>query len=156
MATSDAFALRDSGLNAFLFAEVGTELNGTPLTILSVLARLGKDPWAEAAKWTKLPKAATIERLAGSIAQMPLPPQAIDEARATASRLVQLLPAAMPRPAAGPLAGSKFPPRWVVIAACCAAVALGFAFTLMPGSPKVQSLAPLTDMAPAPPPPAAK
>ena len=38
MTTSDAFALKNSGLNAFLFAEVGTELNGSPLTILSVLA----------------------------------------------------------------------------------------------------------------------
>ena len=41
----DAFALRNSGLDQFLFAEVGTELNGSSLTVLSTLARLGKDPW---------------------------------------------------------------------------------------------------------------
>ena len=42
MANSDAFALKNSGLNDFLFAVVGSEINGTPLTILSVLARLGE------------------------------------------------------------------------------------------------------------------
>ena len=109
MATSDAFALQRSGLNAFLFAEVGTELNGSPLTILSVLARLGQDPWAEAAKWTKLPKSTTIDRLAQSIAQMPLPSQAIDEARSTASRLVLLLPSQVARRLRRPLRTGRRP-----------------------------------------------
>ncbi|MGO9999451.1 MAG: hypothetical protein ACLPKW_17150 [Acetobacteraceae bacterium] len=92
MSSPDAFALKNSGLNAFLFAEVGTELNGSQLTILSILARLGQDPWAEAARWAQLPKAAMIDCLVHSIAQMPLCPQAFVEARATASRLVLLLP----------------------------------------------------------------
>ena len=107
MATTDAFAFKNSGLNAFLFAEVGTELNGSPLTILSILARLGQDPWAEAAKWTKLPKATTIDRLAQSISQMPMSPEAIGEARSTASRLVQLLPSQAARPSGRPEAS-----RW--------------------------------------------
>src|ERR1700712_2187594 len=92
MVTSDAFAFKNSGLNAFLFAEVGQELNGSPLTILSTLARIGRDPWAEAARWAKLPKAAKIDALTQCIAQMPLVPQALAEARATAARLVLLLP----------------------------------------------------------------
>jgi hypothetical protein len=92
MPTSDAFALKNSGLNEFLFAEVGTEANGSPLTILSVLARLGQDPWAEAARWTKLPPASMIDRLANCISQMPLRPQFLAEARATAARLILLLP----------------------------------------------------------------
>ena len=50
MSHPDAFALKNSGLNEFLFAEVGIELNGSPLTILSILARLGQDPWVEAAE----------------------------------------------------------------------------------------------------------
>ncbi len=53
MTSTDAFALKNSDLNTFLFADVGTELNGSALTILSVLARLGEDPWAEAARWAK-------------------------------------------------------------------------------------------------------
>jgi hypothetical protein len=77
--STDAFALKNSDLNAFLFAEVGTELNGSALTILSVLARLGQDPWAEAARWAKMPKAAAIDSLAQSIGKMPLSSQALAE-----------------------------------------------------------------------------
>ena len=38
MPNHDAFALRNLGLDEFLFAEVGTEDNGSALTILSTLA----------------------------------------------------------------------------------------------------------------------
>ncbi len=86
-------ALRDSGLNAFLFSDVGTEPNGTGLTILSLLARLGKEPWDEAAAWSRKPKDAAIRSLTDSISQMPPNQQAFDDAHLTASRLVALLPA---------------------------------------------------------------
>lgn len=148
MASSDAFAFQKSGLNAFLFAEVGTELNGSTLTILSVLARLGQDPWAEAAKWTKLPKATTIDRLAQSIAQMPLSSQAINEARSTASRLILLLPSQVARPTESPDASKMTKmalPNWALPAACCAAVALGIAFMTM-GSGKVNTVTPISDI----------
>ncbi len=150
MTTSDAFAFQRSGLNPFLFAEVGTELNGSSLTILSVLARLGQDPWAEAAKWTKLPKATIIDRLAQSIAQMPLSSQAINEARGTASRLVLLLPSQVARPTDAPamnrLAVSNWVvPKWVLPAVCCAAVAVGIAFVTM-GSGQVNTVTPISDM----------
>lgn len=91
---TNIFALRDSSLNAFLFSDVGVEANGTNLTILSLLARLGKDPWAEAAAWARKPKDAAIRLLADSISQMPPNQQALDNAHLTASRLVDLLPAA--------------------------------------------------------------
>jgi hypothetical protein len=89
---SDVFALKKSGLDAFLYADVGPESNGSTLTILSVLARLGKDPWAESARWATLPKAAVIDSLTQSIAQMPFAPSALAGARDSAARLVQLLP----------------------------------------------------------------
>ena len=93
----DAFALKNSGLDAFLYADVGAELNGSPLTVLSVLARLDKDPWAQAAGWAALPTAAAIDGLSGSIEQMPLAPAALARRREIAARLVQLLPGkAMP------------------------------------------------------------
>jgi hypothetical protein len=88
----DAFALKNSGLNVFLFSEVGTEQNGSPLTVLSTLARLGKDPWAQAAEWANMPAAASVPRLTQSIIQMPLCPGALAEAGATSARLVMLLP----------------------------------------------------------------
>lgn len=92
MTQSDVFAFQDSGLGTFLFAEVGTEMNGSELTVLSVLARLGQDPWELAEQWAKLPKATIIERLTQSIVQMPLSEQARRDARQTATRLILLLP----------------------------------------------------------------
>ena len=41
--------------------------NGTGLTILSLLARLGKDPRDEAAAWSRQPKDAAIAALTDSI-----------------------------------------------------------------------------------------
>ncbi len=96
------FALRDSSLNAFLFSDVGEERNGTSLTVLSLLARLGKDPWDEAAAWARKPKDAAIRLLTDSISQMPPNQQAFDDAHLTASRLVNLLPA--PEGFSGPAA----------------------------------------------------
>ena len=92
MSQQDAFTLPRSGLNAFLFAEVGTETNGSPLTILSTLARLGQDPWAQAAQWAKAPRDTIVDGLARCIAQMPLDAEALRDAHATAARLVLLLP----------------------------------------------------------------
>ena len=92
MTQTDAFALKASGLNAFLFAEVGIEQNGSTLTVLSTLARLGNDPWALAAEWTKMPNAAGVDRLTECILRMPLSGPAYVGARATATRLILLLP----------------------------------------------------------------
>jgi hypothetical protein len=125
VARANAFALTNSGLNPFLFAEVGTELNGSPLTILSVLARLGQDPWVLAAQWVKLPKALIIDRLTQSITQMPLTPRALAEASVTAARLVLLLPAQTEtiHPAmAGPSVNWQMP-RWAPLAIFCFAMA---------------------------------
>ncbi len=119
MSQSNAFAFKNSGLNDFLFAEVGTEQNGSPLTVLSILARLGQDPWAEAARWAKLPKAARIDCLANSIAQMPLSSGELNQARTTAARLILLMPSLVPaQPAAGAATtGFTLPfgvPKWLL------------------------------------------
>jgi hypothetical protein len=136
MPSRDAFVLKNSGLNEFLFAEVGTEANGSPLTILSVLARLGRDPWTEAAGWTKLPPAAIIDRLADCISQMPLRPPALAEARMTAARLIPLLPAqAQPfRKSDGMADGKSTVPRWVPVAVFVAALASAIAFEMIPSA----------------------
>lgn len=133
MAHPDAFALQASSLNAFLFADVGTELNGSALTVLSVLARLGHDPWEEAARWAKLPKAAAADCLAQSIAQMPLNPQALAEASATASRLTQLLPmqARTPGHSASAQAGTLPLPYWAWTALIYCALGVGLAINAM-------------------------
>jgi hypothetical protein len=134
MSHSDAFALKNSGLNEFLFAEVGSEMNGSPLTILSVLARLGKDPWTEAARLARLPMSSTIDDLANSISQMPLCPQALIDARTTAARLILLLPSqaqSFPKRFALPI-GKSTAPRWVPAAIFLTALAFGIAFEMIP------------------------
>jgi len=106
-------------LDEFLFAEVGTEANGTALTILSTLARLDQDPWAEAARWAQLPKAAGIDCLAQCISRMPLGRQALANAVATASRLILLLPTQTgppPQQDACLALGRWTIPRWAPIA----------------------------------------
>ncbi|HUZ63756.1 MAG TPA: hypothetical protein VMU82_08600 [Acetobacteraceae bacterium] len=93
MASTDAFALRRSDLNGFLFADVGVEASGMTLSVLSALARLGMDPWQEAGRLAKLPRAAAVDGLARIIAAMPASLWPLADATAIAARLVALLPA---------------------------------------------------------------
>jgi hypothetical protein len=71
MANTDAFALQQSGFNAFLFPLVGTEPNGMTLSLVSVFARAGNDPWLEAGRLAGSSKSEATESLARSIAGMP-------------------------------------------------------------------------------------
>jgi hypothetical protein len=92
MPSTDAFALRRSGLGEFLFAAVGTEANGMTLSLVSVFARLGNDPWQEAGRLAGLPKPEAIESLARIIAGMPTSVWPLPAATAIATRLIALLP----------------------------------------------------------------
>src|ERR1700742_3475712 len=65
--TPAVFAMRTSAFNDFLYAPVGEEENGMVLTALSALARLGVDPWAEAARLSALPRDAATKRLSAII-----------------------------------------------------------------------------------------
>jgi len=131
--STDAFALKNSDLNAFLFADVGTELNGSALTILSVLARLGQNPWAEAARWAKMPKTAAIDSLAQCIGKMPLDPLALAGTYATASRLILLLPSRNRAVQKGVSATSHVPTalEWVPMAVFCLSLVLGIMFNMV-------------------------
>jgi hypothetical protein len=93
MTLSARFSLLHSDLNDFLFASVGDEENGMPLSVISALTRLGADPWEEAARLAGLPKALAAEALAPMIARLPISrPQPSDNLAIT-QRLVELLPA---------------------------------------------------------------
>lgn len=141
MPPNDAFALKNSGLNAFLFAEVGTEQNGSELTILSILARLGKDPWAQAAEWARMSEATTIEYLTRSITQMPLCPSALAEARVTAARLVMLLPrnsGSTVHAASRTIADLKTP-AWLPMAVFCAIIGLAIMAGTFAAAPPTQA-----------------
>ena len=92
--------------NDFLFASVGEDRSGMPLSLLSALARLDLDPWAEAARLAALPGEAAIEQLSALISphaagfEAPLDPAAI------AARLIALLPPQSSRGTSSPALGT--------------------------------------------------
>ena len=71
MATSDVNTLQRSDLNPFLFADIGMEANRMTLSVLSIFARRGTDPWTEAGRLAELPKNDAADHLARIIAGMP-------------------------------------------------------------------------------------
>lgn len=75
----------------FLFAVICDETNGMALTMNSLIARSGADPWTEAARLAKLPKAAALDALTRI-----LPNRDGDEKSATLARLLALLPSQRP------------------------------------------------------------
>jgi hypothetical protein len=77
----------------FLFASVGEEVNGIPLSVLSALARLGVDPRDEATRLSRLTSKTAASQLARMFARLPDRPWTSPEIRRIASRLVELLPA---------------------------------------------------------------
>ncbi len=99
MKTTEIFALERSDLNGFLFSVIGSERNGSDISVVSLLARTGADPWREAGRLAALPKLAAKEWLAQVIANGPSSTWALPEARVIAARLIALLPARAPREA---------------------------------------------------------
>ena len=127
MSSSDAFALQRSGLNNFLFAIVGTEPNGMDLSLVSVFARQGNDPWREAGRLAGLPKSEAIDSLARILAAMPTSLWPLPAATTIATRLIGLLP--MPGSiASGAPAIPAQMQRFARIGMLLAAVAFGAAY----------------------------
>jgi hypothetical protein len=92
MALPERFSLLHSDLNGFLFAPIGMEESGVPLSVLSVLTRLDLDPWAEGARLTTLPKEAATRALTALIARFPADRRSASDIHEIAARLVELLP----------------------------------------------------------------
>lgn len=89
---TDAFALGRSDLNGFLFADIGMERSGMPLSVISALARLDFDPWQEAGRLARLPRTTAADGLARLIAGLPASLWPMPDAKQIAARLVALLP----------------------------------------------------------------
>ncbi len=92
MPDTDVFRLRQSKLNAFLFADVGAESNGMPLSVVSMLGRLGGDPWATAGRLAGQPRDAAVLELAEIITGTAQADRSSSEILAIATRLASLLP----------------------------------------------------------------
>jgi hypothetical protein len=86
------FSLQHSEFNEFLFAQIGPERNDSLLTVLSALARVGLDPWQEAARLSRQTSEAAIASLALIIAGVPNGQWARSDSPMIAARLIALLP----------------------------------------------------------------
>lgn len=86
----------------FLHAPVGEDASGMPITLLSLLARLGLDPWEEAAELAHLSREPAMQRLATRLEAMPNGPASAADTVNIATRLIALLHRAPARKAALP------------------------------------------------------
>jgi hypothetical protein len=134
VATPDTTALQRSDLNKFLFADIGTEASGMTLSVVSLFARQGNDPWREADRLAGLPKSEATASLARTIADMPRSLWCLHDALVIAVRLTVLLPV---RPATGlGRAVGRPSARTAVVLACVAlAVAIAIAAAVYPAAP---------------------
>ena len=86
------YSLGHSEYNAFLFASVGEEKIGLPLTVLTALTRLDIDPWREAARLSDLSRETAARALAAVIARLPEGNWKASDSPEIAARLVCCLP----------------------------------------------------------------
>ena len=111
----------------FLYASIDEGSERTPLSVLSMLARLDLDPWEEAAKLARLPRAAAAKRLVDFIAATSGAPP---NAKTISDRLLSLLPSRVDTvvlPAGGysVQALKKFPPiMWPAVIAAVLVILL--------------------------------
>jgi hypothetical protein len=76
----------------FLYASVGEDRNGYVVTVLSTLARLGLDPWKEAAELAALGREAAQTRLERLLSGFRDVPELANDHGAVAQELTLLLP----------------------------------------------------------------
>jgi hypothetical protein len=85
-------ACRRSAFDDFLYAPIWEDASGTPLSVLSALARLDLDPWKEAATLAQLPRERAIQKLISLIEALPRGPSTDPDPEAVVPRLIALLP----------------------------------------------------------------
>jgi hypothetical protein len=114
MALRETFRPLRPDLDRFLFAAVGAEENGIPLSMVSALTRLGLDPWDEAVRLSSLGKREAVEQLARLIAELPGTNRPLAEAREIAGRLVEQLPKYDSDPSTQPI-HARWRYRWPML-----------------------------------------
>ena len=96
MALRPLFAPLHPDLDPFLFAVVGGERNGIPLSTISALTQLDLDPWDEAGRLAGLAKGDAVEQLTGLLLRLPGPSRPLaEEVRQIAVALIDVLPPAV-------------------------------------------------------------
>jgi len=92
MARMDFLRQGGTPFDQFLYAGVGEDRSGATVSVLSTLARLGLDPWDEAADLSDLPRAGARSRLGGLLARFGDVPALGSDHGSIAQRLIELLP----------------------------------------------------------------
>ena len=131
MAISLQPSAADAELNAFLFASVGEDKTGVDVTVLSALARVGLDPWGEAARLSSLSNEAAAQALTKTIGLLPLGNWTAADVRGIAARLVACLPRRGAAPAPAATAQHATPTTvkvriWPAVWTVCAIAAIGW------------------------------
>jgi hypothetical protein len=107
--------------SAFLFASIDDVTSEEPLSVVSALARLGLDPWQEAAELTRLPRETAAQRLGALLTKLPSGNSAGSHSQIVALRLIALLPRpagatmATPRVSDGSRASARVDPTVVMM-----------------------------------------
>ncbi len=134
MALRPLFAPLRPDLDPFLFAVVGEEQNGIPLSTISALTQLDLDPWDEAGRLAGLARRDAVEQLTGLLLRLPGPSRPLaEEVRQIAVALIDVLPPAsgIAAPAGTRDTGSatsRDRAFWVI---CCVLVATAVLIMLM-------------------------
>ena len=92
MSLRRAYAPMLPEFDSFLYASVGEEVDGVPLSVLSALSRLDLDPRDEAARLSHLTKETAADQLARMIAGLSDRRWTLSEARRVAGQLIERLP----------------------------------------------------------------
>ncbi|MDD7972189.1 hypothetical protein [Roseinatronobacter alkalisoli] len=119
MSRMDYFSQGGTPFDGFLYAELGQDRAGNTVSVLSALARLGRDPWDEAAELSAMSSAVAQTRLGVLLARFHDVPAVDRDPRATIPRLVALLPSSTAqKTGAGNVlpAGAKVPGIGAIIA----------------------------------------
>lgn len=111
MSRMDHFQQGGTPFDSFLYTTLGQDQAGNTVSVLSALARLGRDPWDEAAELSGLSSAAAQARLEGLLARCHEISAERRDPRATIPRLIALLPqgTAAKRSGGNMLPASVFP-----------------------------------------------
>lgn len=114
MANADLRLGRDPAFDDFLGAAVGEDPGGRNVTVLSMLARLGVDPWGEASDLDAMPEVPARQRLEALLTRFEDVPTGASDRGRVATALLAFLPhrAAAARPFTKTAAGLVTLPRF--------------------------------------------
>ena len=158
-----SFCSLGSEFDAFLYAAIGEDRNGMPLSVVSALARMDLDPWHEAAGLAAVSVETATGKLTSLLAALSDPILTGPSPGITAARLIALLPRRLdtnsrsPATKGGITAAIHPPPRMnVILLAIYIILMLGTQFALLrrppPAHDTAHALAPPAAASHAPPP----